>query len=104
MAVSEARMSHAVETLRKEMEMSCWWGSGTSEYGDRKRKAKSHKVGEKGFGRVGGRMPPAKATHFAVLTIVVHTLRPQFVHIENTYGKQCHSNHPIGFLFLQLSL
>ena len=111
MAVSEARMFWAVETLRNEMEMSCWrwWDgggrrSGISEYRDRKWEEKSHKEGEKGFGRVGGRIAPTKATPFAVLTTMVHTLRPQCVHIENTYRKHCNSSHPIGFLFLQLSL
>lgn len=53
--ISEAGMFQAVETLRHEMEMSCPEGPGISECRNRKWEAKSHKVGEKGFGRAGGR-------------------------------------------------
>lgn len=102
--ISETGMFHTVETLRNEMEMSCPGGFEISEWRHRKWEAKSQKVGEKGFGRDGRKMVPTNATHFTVLAIVVHSLRSQYIHIENTYTKHCNSNCPIGFLFLQLSL
>lgn len=103
--ISEPRMSNTVGTLMNETEGNELPGvCRFSECRDRKWETKSQKVRENGFGRDGGGMAQTKATHFAVLTTVIHSLKSQCLHIENTYTKHCNSNSPIVFLFLQLSL